>query len=65
MTGTAIKFDLSAIDQAQEQIEKLSSVNRQALLEGLGAEIESQTRRRLSEEKTAPDGKRWDPLTDA
>ncbi|WP_299733996.1 phage virion morphogenesis protein [uncultured Endozoicomonas sp.] len=64
MSGTAMQYDLSAIDQAREQIEKLSDLNKRELLEGLGAELESQTRRRLSSEKTDPDGKAWEPLTD-
>lgn len=35
------------------------------LLESIGAVVESQTRRRISDEKTAPDGTPWAPWSDA
>ncbi|GAA4651684.1 phage virion morphogenesis protein [Kistimonas scapharcae] len=64
MAGTAILYNLDGINQAQRQVEKLAELDKADLLEGLGAEAESQTRRRLSEEKESPDGRAWEPLTD-
>lgn len=41
-------------------IEKLSDSSlQQELLESIGAVVESQTRRRISDEKTSPAGERW------
>ena len=44
---------------------KLPAMRAQALLEEVGAEVENQTRRRVSEEKRAPDGEAWDEWSDA
>jgi len=35
------------------------------LLDSIGAVVESQTRRRIADEKTAPDGSAWKPWSDA
>ncbi|QJT15261.1 phage virion morphogenesis protein [Aeromonas sp. 2692-1] len=37
------------------------SDHKAELLESIGAVVESQTRRRISDEKTAPDGTPWEP----
>lgn len=41
------------------------SDHKAELLESLGAVVESQTRRRISDEKTAPDGSAWTPWSTA
>lgn len=56
--------DLRDIERLQSRIERLGKFNRTDLLNAIGAEVESQTRRRLSTEKTSPDGEAWQELTD-
>lgn len=41
------------------------SDHKAELLESIGAVVESQTRRRISDEKTAPDGSAWTPWSAA
>lgn len=47
------------VDVAIEGLSRLDGVHPADLLEVTGAVIESQTRRRLSEEKRTPDGEPW------
>lgn len=48
-------------ERYKKLIETLSDPkHKEALLDTLGAVVESQTRRRISDEKTAPDGQPWD-----
>ncbi|WP_241185125.1 phage virion morphogenesis protein [Klebsiella grimontii] len=49
------------LQQMRMAIEKLSDSSlQQELLESIGAVVESQTRRRISDEKTSPAGERWE-----
>ena len=64
MAGTRIEVDLRGLVRVQGRIDKLARLDRAALLDGIGAEVESQTRRRLEEEKTAPDGEPWELWSD-
>ena len=59
MAGTVLQFDLSGISRLEKRLAKLAHPDTRSLLDALGAEGESQTRRRLDEEKTGPDGKAW------
>lgn len=53
------------LEDMRRAIEKLADGSLQAeLLESLGAVVESQTRRRIADEKTAPDGGRWPDWSD-
>lgn len=54
-----LRIDLSAIDNLHQRIAALAEINTDTLLEGLGAEAESQSHRRIRDEKTAPDGTAW------
>lgn len=59
-----LNINMSQIDRLGARIRALGDIDRSELLEGLAAEVESQTRRRLSDEKTAPDGTPWAAWTD-
>ena len=49
------------LQQVRLAIEKLADSSlQQELLESIGAVVESQTRRRISDEKTSPAGERWE-----
>lgn len=59
-----LNINMSQIKRLGARIQALGNIDRSELLEGLAAEVESQTRRRLSDEKTAPDGTPWAAWTD-
>ncbi|MEX0732845.1 MAG: phage virion morphogenesis protein [Aquisalimonadaceae bacterium] len=54
-----LRVDTSGIEGLVERINRLGRAERAALMGDLAAEGESQTRRRIQEEKTAPDGTPW------
>ncbi|MGK3272018.1 phage virion morphogenesis protein, partial [Escherichia coli] len=48
------------LEDIRRAVEKLADGSLQAeLLESIGAVVESQTRRRIIDEKTSPGGERW------
>ena len=61
MTGTFIDVDVIGLDAVAKKLSRLNHFNRALVLEAAGALIESQTRRRITEEKTSPDGQPWKP----
>ncbi|MEQ1713342.1 MAG: phage virion morphogenesis protein [Hyphomicrobium sp.] len=61
MTGITIGVEVQGIDAVVSKLSRLTSLDRALVLETLGAVVESQTRRRLTSEKTAPDGAAWKP----
>lgn len=54
-----ITIDTGSLEALDARIRKLAHFELTTLLEGIGAELESQTRRRIEEEKTGPDGTPW------
>ena len=63
----AIKVDSAGLDGLNERIRRLAAElgDSESLLQSLAAEIESQTRRRIADEKAAPDGTPWPGWSDA
>jgi phage virion morphogenesis protein len=61
MSGTYIDVRVEGFDVVARNLDRLNHLNRALVLDAMGALIESQTRRRLSEEKSAPDGPAWKP----
>lgn len=57
--SVALKADLRALGRIEERIEQIAGVDRRALLDVAGATVESQTRRRIEDDKTGPDGVAW------
>ncbi len=57
-----LALNVQGLDRANRQLQALASADYDDLLAGLAAEVESQTRRRIQQEKTAPDGTPWAPL---
>jgi len=62
--STAIVYDFKDIKRLQDRLAKLGNFDHAALLEVVGAEGESQTHRRLREEKTDPEGNAWESWSD-
>ena len=62
MAGTALDISLESdsLQRLQERLSRLAALfDGNTLLTALGAEIESQTRRRIADEKTTPAGADW------
>lgn len=59
MDGVAILFDASELAAVIALIDGLGDFRRAELLSSIGALGEDQTRRRISDEKTGPDGSAW------
>jgi phage gpG-like protein len=57
--GISIVVDVSDLGRAEAFFQRLSTFEAGELMTGVGALGESQTRRRIQEEKTAPDGSAW------
>lgn len=64
MAGAHLQVDLHQLKRIQDYVAQLSGVDRLALLDAIGFEVENQTRRRIAEEKTGPDGQRWKPWSE-
>lgn len=59
--GIRIDVDIGDFDAALAQLRPLLDLEVAPLMEAIGALGESQTRRRITDEKTAPDGSAWPP----
>lgn len=59
-----ITANIDGIARLPHKLEQLAAWEKAILLEGLAAETESQTRRRINEEKTSPDGTPWEHWSD-
>lgn len=59
--GASITLDGSSYEAARAQLQRFVSFDPAPLMEEIAALGESQTRRRLTDEKTAPDGTPWPP----
>ena len=62
MAGTALDISLESdsLQRLQERLGRLAALfDSNTLLTALGAEIESQTRRRIADEKSTPAGADW------
>lgn len=59
MSGAAIRADLFADPRLAGRLERLAQLDVEPLLEGIGAEVESQTRRRIQVDKHGPAGEPW------
>ncbi len=65
MVGVHFDYNLKDEERFQARLNALSTMNTSGLLGILGALIETQTRRRLSEEKESPSGKAWPEWSDS
>ena len=61
MSGVNVGIEIHGLDRLADRLARLSSLNHALMLEALGATVESQTRRRITSEKTSPDGAAWKP----
>jgi len=62
--GFGIAIDASGLGRLRDYADRLSGVQLRDLAEGVGAELESQTKRRIADEKESPDGEPWADWSD-
>lgn len=58
-------IDWSGLDAVQAKFQALGEFQQQVLLDDIGALVESQTRRRIHEEKESPDDTPWPDWSEA
>ncbi len=63
MSGISIVAEIKGFEQVLKKYKHIFAFEPSELMSTLGALGESQTRRRISDEKTAPDGTAWQPNT--
>jgi len=59
VSGAGIRTNLLADPRLADRLERLAQLDTTPLLEAIGAEVESQTRRRIAVDKTSPTGLPW------
>ncbi|WP_126456728.1 phage virion morphogenesis protein [Sulfuriflexus mobilis] len=60
------RYNLNDLARLQKRLANLpQSIDLYGLAEALSAEGEAQTRRRISSEKSSPEGKAWEPWSEA
>jgi phage virion morphogenesis protein len=59
MSGVGLVHDFTGLDELQSRLKKLSRIKKAEILDIVGAQVESQTRRRIRDEKTDPSGNSW------
>lgn len=64
MTRADVVIDLAGLLPARRALDRLSRARTERLLDVLGSEAESQTRRRIIEEKTDAAGEKWEEWSD-
>ncbi len=59
MAGVSITVDVDGLDRVLKKLDPIFNFEPLPLMEAIAALGESQTRRRITDEKTAPDGTAW------
>jgi phage virion morphogenesis protein len=59
MSGVQLRVDISGLAGVRQALDNFARFDRRGLLDTVGAVVESQTRRRISDEKESPDGMLW------
>lgn len=60
-----LHIGMGSVDRLAARIARLADLPTRPLMDEIGATVESQTRRRLDTDKTAPDGTPWVPWSTA
>lgn len=56
-----VEIKLPGFNRLQARLRRMSNWDRDGLFDAIGAEAESQTKRRIADEKTTPEGQAWPP----
>ncbi|MCP1375388.1 phage virion morphogenesis protein [Dyella lutea] len=61
MSGVGFHWDIANFAALQRRVDLLSHMDTRELMDGVGAEVASQWKRRIEFEKTTPQGVAWAP----
>lgn len=61
MSGVTVELRTQGLDDALLTVDGLANAPKIELAEGIGRLVQEQTRRRIEEEKTSPEGEAWKP----
>jgi len=64
MSGAGLIYDFSGLKSLEARMARLSRLKKTDLLDIVGAKVESQTRRRIQDEKESPEGVAWPAWSD-
>lgn len=59
MAGASLEIRETGLEDALLKINRIADAPMQELAEGIGRLVQEQTRRRITDEKTSPDGAAW------
>lgn len=59
MSGVGIQWHLPDLAALQLRIDALAHMDTRQMMDAIGHEVETQTKRRIAEEKTSPKGEAW------
>jgi len=59
MSGVGIEVDVRGMRRVQSQLRKFANAPIDELMDAVGAELQSQTHERITEDKAGPDGEEW------
>lgn len=64
MSGVGIQWTMADLAALQLRIDALAHMDTRQMMDAIGHEVETQTKRRIAEEKTSPDGQAWAAWSD-
>lgn len=59
MSGVGIQWQMVDLLALQLRIDAIAHMDTRGMMDAIGAEVATQTKRRIGEEKTSPDGQAW------
>ncbi len=62
--STGLDIDLAGLARAERALRRYSDLDFDDLLDAVGAVVESQTRRRITDQEGQPNGQPWEELSD-
>lgn len=65
MSGVGLQWTMVDLPALQRRVDAMAHMDTRALMESIGAEVATQTQRRIVSEKTSPDGVAWPEWSDA
>lgn len=64
MSGVGINWTFGNLPEVQLRIDQILHADMRGLMDSIGAEVVTQTQRRIHDEKTTPKGEPWAPWSD-
>ncbi len=64
MNGISLHADFDGLKRLSAAIQNYADLDRRALLDQVGGLLENQTKRRIEEDKTSPEGLPWQPWSE-